>query len=153
MIVSLKELNKIRIDNKNSRIVLACGTFDIVHKGHIDYLEYAKNQGDILVVVMPNDTNVSRHKGVSRPINPEESRIHLINSLGCVDYAVLMNMYNGIIRVACNNLNPDIIVAFKDWPTTDIEMIKKEFPNTKVIMDKRDKISSTSSIIEKINSI
>ena len=73
------------------RVVLANGCFDILHVGHIRYLEGAKSMGEILVVAINGDESVRRLKGPGRPILDEEERAALVSALKCVDHVVVFN--------------------------------------------------------------
>ena len=70
------------------RVVLANGCFDILHVGHVRYLEAAKELGDILVVAINDDDSVRRLKGAGRPIMSLEERAHLVSALECVDHVI-----------------------------------------------------------------
>ena len=87
----LEELKRIVADAKarGARIVFANGCFDLLHVGHIRYLEEAASQGDILIVGLNSDASVRRLKGEGRPILDENARMVLLSSLACVDYVVI----------------------------------------------------------------
>lgn len=74
---------------QNKVIVSTNGCFDILHIGHVRYLQESKKQGDILVVYLNSDASVKRLKGDSRPINNEADRAEVLAALECVDYVVL----------------------------------------------------------------
>ena len=82
-------IEKLKKDNK--KIVFANGCFDILHVGHIRYLEHAKSLGDILIVGINDDESGSQLKGHGRPIMPGEDRIEIVTALECVNYAVLFS--------------------------------------------------------------
>lgn len=71
-------------------IVLAGGCFDILHEGHLKFLEAAKKQGDILIVALESDENVKRLKGTDRPINKEQIRAGNLIKTNLVDYVILL---------------------------------------------------------------
>ena len=75
--------------NKNKKIVFTNGCFDILHRGHIVYLNEAKSLGDILIVGLNSDTSVKKLKGESRPINIQEDRKFLLENLKAVDHVVI----------------------------------------------------------------
>ncbi len=79
-------IKKLKKDNK--KIIFANGCFDVLHVGHIRYLEGAKSLGDILIVGINNDKSESQLKGQGRPIMQEEDRIEIVAALECVDYVV-----------------------------------------------------------------
>ena len=78
------------------KIVLIGGCFDVIHLGHITFLEKAKNKGDILIVLLESDENIKKNKGTTRPINSQKNRAILLTKLKMVDYVVkLPNITNG----------------------------------------------------------
>ncbi len=79
-------VKKLKKDNK--KIVFANGCFDILHVGHIRYLEGAKSLGDILIVGINDDKSEAQLKGHGRPVMPEEDRIEIVAALECVNYIV-----------------------------------------------------------------
>lgn len=82
----LREVARLKAQGK--RIVMTNGCFDIIHKGHVDYLKQAKSLGDILIVAVNSDDSVQRLKGPTRPIVPLENRMAVLAALGCVDIVV-----------------------------------------------------------------
>lgn len=78
------------LKQKGKRIVLVGGVFDILHIGHVRFLEEAKKAGDILVVALEPDSKVRKVKGEGRPINDEQTRAYMLASLRFVDYVVLL---------------------------------------------------------------
>ncbi len=83
------------LHEKGNTIVLAGGCFDILHVGHITFLQKAKEQGDVLIVLLENDETIRRMKGEGRPINTQEDRGLVLASLSCVDYVVsLPNVFS-----------------------------------------------------------
>lgn len=83
---------KLKVQNK--KIVLAGGCFDILHLGHVKFLEEAKKQGDILFILLENDENVAKLKGKGRPINSQIDRALILESIVYVDYIVLLEKMN-----------------------------------------------------------
>src|SRR3984957_9479349 len=81
------ERDRLVADGK--KLVFTNGCFDILHRGHVTYLTYARNQGDALVVGLNTDASVKENKGDDRPINDEEDRAFVLGSLRAVDYVVL----------------------------------------------------------------
>ncbi len=74
---------------RGERIVLANGCFDLLHVGHIRYLEGARKEGDVLVVAVNSDVSVRALKGPGRPVLPEQARAQLVAALRAVDYVVV----------------------------------------------------------------
>lgn len=114
-IVSLDELQKqlAACKKDGKKIVSTSGCFDILHAGHVTYLEEAKAAGDILVVMLNSDTSVRGLKGEERPIVPQEERSVVIAGLGCVDYVVLFDDRTpcGLIDL----LQPDVVIKGGDY--------------------------------------
>jgi FAD synthetase len=98
--------------------VMASGVFDIIHTGHISYLEQAKAMGDELVVVVACDSTVRKRK--HKPITPEAARVRIIGSLKPVDAAVIGN--DGDIYAIMEEIRPDIIVLGFDQQFDEAEM-------------------------------
>ena len=100
------------------KIVFTNGCFDLLHPGHVDYLERAKALGDILVVGLNSDSSVRRLKGDERPINTEIDRARVLAGLWCVDFVIIFNEdtpYNLIKAI-----EPDVLVKGGDWPIEKI---------------------------------
>ena len=80
-----------RLQSEGKKIVLANGIFDILHVGHIRYLQAAKSFGDILVVAVNSDFSTQLNKGPSRPVTNERERAEILNAIQFVDYIYLFN--------------------------------------------------------------
>ncbi len=100
------------------RLVFTNGCFDILHSGHVTYLEEARRQGDCLVVGLNSDASVRTLKGQNRPINDEDSRARVLAALGCVDYVTLFNEETPLTLIRL--LRPQILVKGADWPLDSI---------------------------------
>lgn len=108
---------------QNKRVVFTNGCFDILHLGHVDYLEKAKNTGDFLVVGLNTDASVRKLKGPSRPINNEYARARVLASLGFVDLVILFGEDTPLALIT--NLLPDVLVKGNDY-TIDTIVGSKE---------------------------
>ena len=99
-------------------VVFTNGVFDLLHPGHLRYLQQARALGDMLVVGLNSDASVRRNKGPDRPINPEAERAEVLAALECVDAVVIFDEDTPaeIVR-ACQ---PDILVKGADWPADQI---------------------------------
>jgi rfaE bifunctional protein nucleotidyltransferase chain/domain len=95
------------------RLVFTNGCFDILHAGHIDYLGFARAQGDALVVGLNSDASVRRNKGPLRPINDETDRARVLAGLEAVDYVVRFDEDEPRELIA--RLVPDVLVKGEDW--------------------------------------
>ncbi|MBQ9254904.1 MAG: D-glycero-beta-D-manno-heptose 1-phosphate adenylyltransferase [Bacteroidales bacterium] len=103
---------------KGKKIVFTNGCFDLLHKGHIDYLSKARELGDVLILGLNTDNSIKRIKGETRPIQDEDSRAFILASLVCVDYVVMFDddtPYNLI-----NTIKPDVLVKGADYKKEDI---------------------------------
>jgi D-beta-D-heptose 7-phosphate kinase / D-beta-D-heptose 1-phosphate adenosyltransferase len=103
---------------RTERLVFTNGCFDILHAGHITYLNAAKDMGDTLIVGLNSDTSVRRIKGDSRPINHEDHRALVLASLSCVDYVIIFDQDTPLELIKA--VNPDILVKGADYAKTDI---------------------------------
>ncbi len=114
-IKNLAELGKIitHLKNKGKKIVFTNGCFDLLHYGHVKYLQDAKRKGDILIVAINSDASVKRIKGNHRPIVNEKDRLSIIAALESVDYVVLFQEDTPfeIIKL----IKPDILIKGADW--------------------------------------
>lgn len=100
------------------KVVFTNGCFDILHAGHLSYLEAAKELGDKLIVGINNDSSVSKLKGKGRPINPLEERMALIQALKCVDYVVSFSEDTPLKLIEF--LKPNVLVKGADYKVKDI---------------------------------
>ena len=145
-VIDRKDIKKISVKLRAERrkIVFTNGCFDILHIGHVRYLQHAKRLGDVLIVGLNSDRSVSGIKP-GRPVNSEKNRAEVLAALAVVDYVVVFpekTPYNLIKAV-----KPDILVKGGDWKKEDIigsDVAKETYslPYVKGI--------STTGIIEKI---
>ena len=159
-IISFSDLHNIRREHRDKKIVLCSGTFDLIHAGHVLFLEECKKLGDILVVGIGNDHNVSHYKK-GRPVLNELLRAKLVSSLKPVDYCYVQPLTPKedeiveVLNVECETLKPDMYVVNNDIVNIPRrEEIANKF-NVKMIVLERwsppefGKIS-TSQIIQRI---
>jgi D-beta-D-heptose 7-phosphate kinase / D-beta-D-heptose 1-phosphate adenosyltransferase len=99
-------------------VVFTNGVFDILHVGHVRYLQQARSLGNILVVGVNADERVKRLKGVKRPVVPESERAELVAALGCVDYVTIFPEDTPIELI--ETLQPDIHVKGGDYTEDDM---------------------------------
>ena len=116
-LVKLKNIIS-RLKTQGKAIVFTNGCFDLLHYGHVKYLQEAKRKGDILIVAINSDASVRKIKGNKRPITHEKDRLSLIAALESVDYVFLFNEETPL-RVI-KELKPDILVKGADWKKPDI---------------------------------
>ena len=138
-----------KLKEQGKTIVTTNGCFDILHVGHVRYLEKAKSFGDILIVALNSDKSVKSIKGESRPINNENDRAEVLSGLKSVDYVVLFDEDSPI----------DLLLQIKpDVHTKGADYTIESLPEAKGIMDAGGRIEfisfvegkSTTSIIEKM---
>ncbi len=142
----IQRLSKLR---QNKKVVFTNGCFDIIHAGHVQYLQQAKELGDILIVGLNSDDSVKRLKGSSRPINNQQDRKIVLEALRSVDYVLIFEEdtpYNLI-----NQIKPDVLVKGGDWKVEQIvgsDIVLENGGEVKSLLFIDG--ASTTSIIEKI---
>ncbi|MFC1809317.1 D-glycero-beta-D-manno-heptose 1-phosphate adenylyltransferase [Candidatus Omnitrophota bacterium] len=114
-IISLKKAKEIRksLKKRRKKLVFSNGCFDILHVGHVCYLQAARRLGDTLLVGLNRDDSVRRLKGPKRPINSEKARAKVLAALECVDYVVYFSDDTPQRLIA--TLLPDVLVKGSDW--------------------------------------
>jgi rfaE bifunctional protein nucleotidyltransferase chain/domain len=106
------------LKRKGKKVVFTNGTFDILHRGHVSYLQAARKLGDCLVVGLNTDASIRRIKGPKRPINPNRDRAAVLAALGCVDFVVLFG--DDTPYKLIKTLVPDVLVKGADWKKGEI---------------------------------
>ena len=152
----LKSLEEIKLicsalkaDSK--KVVFTNGCFDIIHAGHIDYLNKAKALGDVLIVGLNTDDSVKRIKGDKKPIINQDERAEIISNIKPVDYVVFFDEDTPAELI--NKLVPDILIKGADWKIDEIaggEAVIANGGEVKTIEFVNDQ--STSQIIDLITS-
>lgn len=119
-VVSFAELLDIREKTRinKQKVVFTNGVFDILHRGHVEYLNAAKGRGDVLIVGMNTDTSVRRIKGDKKPIVPEDDRAFLLSQLNAVDYVCLFD--EDTPQRIISHVLPDILIKGADYDLQDI---------------------------------
>jgi D-glycero-beta-D-manno-heptose 1-phosphate adenylyltransferase len=102
-----------RLVAEGKTLVFTNGCFDILHRGHVTYLQFARDQGDALVVGLNSDASVRRTKGPARPVNGEDDRALVLLALAAVDYVVVFDDDEPADLIA--NVLPQVLVKGKDW--------------------------------------
>ena len=102
----------------NQKVVFTNGCFDILHRGHVDYLAKAADLGDKLIIGVNTDASVSKLKGLNRPIQDEDSRMHILASLECVDAVILFDEETPYELIKF--VQPDILVKGSDYKPENI---------------------------------
>jgi rfaE bifunctional protein nucleotidyltransferase chain/domain len=142
-------LNAVRSEK---RIVFTNGCFDILHRGHVTYLNRARDLGDLLVVAVNSDASVKRLKGPTRPIHSAQDRAYVLAALACVDYVILFHedTPTETIRI----LKPHLHTKGGDYRIEDLpeKRALDEYGGSIVLIPFVDGYS-TSTIIEKMGTI
>ena len=137
---------------KGKKVVFTNGCFDLVHLGHLDYLEKARGKGDVLVIGLNSDQSIRRLKGASRPVMDENSRARLLAALEFVDYVVLFDEDTPLELI--RDILPDVLVKGDDYQVSNIV-------GADVVMSNGGKVEtvelvkgySSTAIIEKIKNL
>lgn len=130
-------------------VVFTNGCFDLLHLGHVDYLEQARHLGDVLIVGLNTDESVGRFKGPDRPIQDEQSRARILAALHFVDLVVLFNEDTPLDLIS--SVLPDILVKGNDYLAENIvgaDVVKQHGGSVKTIPLVPG--YSTTKIVEKI---
>jgi D-beta-D-heptose 7-phosphate kinase/D-beta-D-heptose 1-phosphate adenosyltransferase len=136
------------LKNKDKKIVFTNGCFDILHVGHVKYLEKAKEFGDVLILGLNSDDSVKKLKGNTRPINTQDDRSYILASLEVVDYVVIFD--NDTPLDLINLIKPDVLVKGGDYKDMAVvgQNIAKELKIVKLIEGR-----GTSNTIERIKKL
>lgn len=129
-------------------VVFTNGAFDILHVGHLQYLSFARQQGDCLIVGLNSDASVRRYKGPDRPVNPEGDRARLLLGLRCVDYVVVFEEDEPKDLIA--RLLPDVLVKGADWAHYVSGREVVEAHGGRVVLAEMVEGRSTTRVIERI---
>lgn len=138
-----------RARDAGQRVVFTNGVFDLLHPGHVRYLQAARAQGDALIVAINSDRSVSAIKGPTRPLTPEAERAEILGALACVDAVVVFDEETPAEIIAA--VLPHVLVKGADWaPDKIVGRDTVEAHGGKVVLMPVEQGWSTSSIIEKI---
>jgi rfaE bifunctional protein nucleotidyltransferase chain/domain len=95
------------------RVVFSNGVFDLLHPGHVRYLQAARREGDVLIVALNSDRSVRGNKGPTRPVFPEAERAEILAALSCVDAVVIFDEPTPADII--DAVQPDVLVKGADW--------------------------------------
>lgn len=140
-----------RLRRARRRVVLTNGCFDLLHPGHVEYLEKARGLGEVLVVALNGDRSVRALKGAGRPIMPQRARAELLAGLAAVDYVVIFNgrRATGVMRA----LAPDVYVKGGDYTLSTLDAGERQVLEGCGAIIRLVKFKagySTSAIVERI---
>ena len=149
-ILSTAEARRLRdqLDAAGGKLVFSNGCFDILHRGHVQYLEFARSQGDALVIGLNSDASVRRSKGPGRPINPESDRAAVLSALRAVDGVVVFDEDEP--RALIEAILPHILVKGRDWAHYVSGRDIVETHGGRVILAEFSAGHSTTNTIERI---
>ena len=134
---------------RNKRIVFTNGCFDLLHVGHVKYLQAARRLGDLLVLGLNSDASIRRLKGPNRPLISQDERAHILAALDCIDYVVIFDEDTPLELIRL--LRPDILVKGGDYTPEGVvgkEIVESYGGRVELIQFVDGK--STTNIIEKI---
>lgn len=141
-----------RLKDKNKKIIFTNGCFDLLHPGHVKYLQEAKNMGDILIVALNTDASIQRIKGMHRPIQNLESRASIMEALESVDFVTTFD--EDTPKSLIELIKPDILIKGGDYKVENI--VGYEFVTSyggKVIVVNFEQGHSTTNIVSKIKEL
>jgi D-beta-D-heptose 7-phosphate kinase/D-beta-D-heptose 1-phosphate adenosyltransferase len=148
-----EELKKILVTHQKEgkKIVFTNGCYELIHVGHVRYLEEAKRYGDILVVAVNSDSSVKQLKGDKRPLIPEQERAEVLSALSCVDYVVIFDELDP--HEIITYLKPNVLVKGGDWTVDTIigrDIVEASGGKVISLPYIEGPSASTSKIIERI---
>ncbi|MDW5327647.1 D-glycero-beta-D-manno-heptose 1-phosphate adenylyltransferase [Plantactinospora sp. KLBMP9567] len=132
-------------------VVFTNGCFDVLHRGHVRYLDQARDLGDLLVVAVNSDDSVRRLKGTDRPVNPVEDRVAVLAALSCVDHVVVFEEDSPSALIEA--IRPDVYVKGGDYPpdmVPEAPLVRRLGGQVRTLGYVPDK--STSAVIDRIRS-
>lgn len=137
-----------RLKAEGKKLVFTNGCFDILHRGHVTYLEFARGQGDALLLGLNSDASVRRSKGPTRPINGQEDRAYVLTGLKAVDAIVIFDEDEPKDIIA--KIIPDVLVKGKDWAHYVSGREVVEANGGKVVLADMVEGRSTTNTIKKV---
>jgi len=139
-----------RLRAEGKRVVFTNGVYDLLHPGHVRYLQAARALGDALIVGVNSDRSVRANKGPTRPVNTEAERAEVIAALECVDAAIVFDEDTPLEIIS--RLQPDVLVKGADWAEDAIvgrDVV--EARGGRVVRMPIEQGFSTTRLIERIN--
>ena len=137
-----------RLREAGRALVFTNGAFDILHAGHVTYLQFAREQGDALCVGLNSDASVRRYKGDLRPVNPQGDRARVLAALECVDYVVIFDEDEP--KELIGEIIPDVLVKGADWAHYVSGRDVVEAHGGRVVLARMVEGRSTTNTIQKI---
>jgi len=140
-----------RLRAEGKRLAFTNGCFDILHRGHVTYLQFSRDQADALCVGLNSDASVKRNKGKDRPINSEEDRAFVIASLAAVDCVVVFDEDEP--RDLISKILPQVLIKGRDWAHYVSGRDVVEANGGTVVLADMVEGKSTTGTIEKVLSV
>jgi D-beta-D-heptose 7-phosphate kinase/D-beta-D-heptose 1-phosphate adenosyltransferase len=138
-----------RLRSERRRVVFTNGVFDLLHPGHVRYLQAARSEGDALIVAINSDRSVRGNKGADRPVTTERERAELLAALACVDAVTIFDDPTPAAIIAA--VQPDVLVKGADWAADAIVgRDTVEARGGRVVRVAIEPGWSTTSILEKV---
>ena len=137
------------LKDAGKKIVFTNGCFDLLHLGHVRYLEAARAEGDVLVIGVNSDRSVHEIKGPNRPVVPQDERAEVLAALACVDFVTIFDEPDPLETI--RTLLPDVLVKGSDWAEDAIvgkDVVEEH--GGRVVRVPLTEGASTTKIIEKI---
>lgn len=155
MIISRSDLPDIRAVLRDHIIVFTSGSFDILHAGHIEFIDWCRAQGDVLFIGLNSDAIIRQKKGRARPVTPIDQRLAIMNGLRSVDYVLAVDGDDSKTMpwlATAETLRPDICVLGPDWAHKEYAAWKLRLPAASILVSPARIGPSTTAIIRKIRS-
>lgn len=151
-ILDCSQLNAVIDGLGKKKIVFTNGVFDIIHPGHIELFEFAKSQGDILIVGINTDDSVKRIKGKKRPVFPLLERVEILEAIETIDFIIPFSEDTPLQLIRCLN-RIDVLIKGKDYlPSQVVGRQEIEDAGGRLVLFPYRSQYSTTAIIEKIRS-
>ena len=138
-----------KLSHKKQKIVFTNGVFDIIHKGHVELLEFSKSLGEKLIVAINSDDSVRAIKGDNRPINSEKDRKKVLESLRCVDEVIVFNDTSSVSLL--ERISPSILVKGGEWSEEEVRVRDKVPSDISIKIFPMIKDYCTTRVIKKIH--
>ena len=119
------------------------GCFDLLHRGHLEMLQYARSLGSKLIVGIDSDQKVKEDKGITRPINTQADRSFMLRALRCVDEVMIFNSKEELESLI-QNAQPDVMVIGSDW--REKEVVGQEYATRLEFFDRVGDYSTTNTL-------
>lgn len=143
------------LSQEKKRVVLAGGCFDILHIGHLSFLQMAKNAGDVLCLLLESDETIAASKGPKRPINKQQDRASMLAALSIVDYIFLLppGMSDEAYDTLVFAIKPAIIATTKLDPTLRHKQRQASALGAQIIESEQIENQSTTKIVTLLNEL